>query len=81
MLYDEPTAGLDPITAMEINELIMSMREKYDVASIIITHDISSAKHTADRIVALIQGRNAVEGTFEEIRHTTHPELEPFFNY
>src|SRR5690606_24168397 len=80
MLYDEPTAGLDPITAMEINELIMSMREKYDVASIIITHDISSAKHTADRIVALIQGRNAVEGTFEEIRHTTHPELEPFFN-
>lgn len=81
MLYDEPTAGLDPITAMEINDLIMSMREKYDMASIIITHDISSARHTADRIVALINGKNALEGTFEELRHTTHPELEPFFNY
>lgn len=81
MLYDEPTSGLDPITAIEINELIMSMREKYNISSIIITHDISSARHTADRIVALIDGRNAVEGTFEELRRTTHPELEPFFNY
>lgn len=81
MLYDEPTSGLDPITAMEINDLILSMREKYKMSSIIITHDISSAKHTSDRIVALIDGQNGLEGTFDELKHTKDPELEPFFNY
>lgn len=81
MLYDEPTSGLDPITAMEINDLILSMREKYKMSSIIITHDISSAKHTADRIVALVDGQNRMEGTFDVLKHTKDPELEPFFNY
>ncbi len=81
MLYDEPTSGLDPITAMEINDLILEVRRKYKTSSIIITHDISSARHTADRIVALIGGQNRVEGTFEGLRNTTDPELEPFFNY
>lgn len=81
MLYDEPTSGLDPITAMEINDLILSMREKYKMSSIIITHDISSAKHTSDRIVALVGGVSRLEGTFEELKTTKDPELEPFFNY
>jgi phospholipid/cholesterol/gamma-HCH transport system ATP-binding protein len=81
MLYDEPTSGLDPITSMEINDLILSMREKYKMSSIIITHDISSAKHTSDRIVALIDGYNKLEGTFDELKKTDDPELEPFFNY
>jgi phospholipid/cholesterol/gamma-HCH transport system ATP-binding protein len=81
MLYDEPTSGLDPITAMEINDLILSMREKYKMSSIIITHDISSAKHTSDRIVALIDGQNRLEGTFDELKTTKDPDLEPFFNY
>lgn len=81
MLYDEPTSGLDPITSMEINDLILSVREKYKTSSIIITHDISSAKHTSDRIVALIGGVNKVEGTFDELKETTEPELEPFFKY
>lgn len=81
MLYDEPTSGLDPITAMEINDLILSMREKYKMSSIIITHDISSAKHTSDRIIALVGGENRLEGTFDELKHTKDPELEPFFNY
>ena len=81
MLYDEPTSGLDPITAMEINDLILSMREKYKMSSIIITHNISSAKHTADRIVALVGGVNRLEGTFDELKTTKDPELEPFFNY
>jgi phospholipid/cholesterol/gamma-HCH transport system ATP-binding protein len=81
MLYDEPTSGLDPITSMEINDLIMSVREKYKTSSIIITHDISSARHTSDRIIALIDGINKVEGTFEELKNSTDPELEPFFKY
>jgi phospholipid/cholesterol/gamma-HCH transport system ATP-binding protein len=81
MLYDEPTSGLDPITSMEINDLILSVREKYHTSSIIITHDISSALHTSDRIIALIDGVNKVEGTFDELKNTTDPELEPFFKY
>ncbi|MGC1243623.1 MAG: ATP-binding cassette domain-containing protein [Chryseosolibacter sp.] len=81
MLYDEPTSGLDPITSMEINDLILHMREKYKMSSIIITHDISSAKHTSDRIVALVDGVNRLEGTFDELKGTTDPDLEPFFNY
>jgi phospholipid/cholesterol/gamma-HCH transport system ATP-binding protein len=81
MLYDEPTSGLDPITSIEINELIMSVREKYKTSSIIITHDISSAKQTSDRIIALINGHNKIEGTFDELKGATDPELEPFFKY
>ena len=81
MLYDEPTSGLDPMTSMEINDLILHMREKYKMSSIIITHDISSAKHTSDRIVALVDGVNRLEGTFDELKETTDPDLEPFFNY
>lgn len=81
MLYDEPTSGLDPITSMEINDLIMSVREKYNTSSIIITHDISSAKHTSDRIIALIDGHNKIEGTFEDLKKSGDPDLEPFFKY
>jgi len=81
MLYDEPTAGLDPITSMEINELILSVREKYNTSSIIITHDISSARETSDRIIGLVDGKNKVEGTFSELRVSGEPALEPFFRY
>jgi phospholipid/cholesterol/gamma-HCH transport system ATP-binding protein len=81
MLYDEPTSGLDPITSMEINELILSVREKYNTSSIIITHDISSAKHTSDRIVALIDGQSKLQGTFDELKESNDPGLEPFFKY
>jgi phospholipid/cholesterol/gamma-HCH transport system ATP-binding protein len=81
MLYDEPTAGLDPITSKEINDLIVAVRDKYNTSSIIITHDITSAKETGDRIVALIDGVNAIEGTFEELKNAHHPEIESFFSY
>jgi phospholipid/cholesterol/gamma-HCH transport system ATP-binding protein len=81
MLYDEPTAGLDPITSQEINELILQVREKHNTSSIIITHDISCARVTGDRIVALIDGKNKVEGTFEEVKKSNDPDVEPFFKY
>jgi phospholipid/cholesterol/gamma-HCH transport system ATP-binding protein len=81
MLYDEPTAGLDPITSTEINELILSVREKYHTSSIIITHDISSAKQTSDRIIGLVDGKCKIEGTFEELKSAGDPDLEPFFKY
>jgi phospholipid/cholesterol/gamma-HCH transport system ATP-binding protein len=81
MLYDEPTAGLDPETASEINELILAVREKYHTASVIITHDISCARQVSDRIVALFDGVNKLEGTFEELKQQNAQELQSFFNY
>src|SRR5882757_6823423 len=81
MLYDEPTAGLDPITSNEINNLILQVRDKYNTSSIIITHDISCARVTSDRIIALVNGANKAEGTFEELRLMHDPDMDPFFNY
>jgi len=81
MLYDEPTAGLDPETSAEINDLILQVREKYNTASIIITHDISCARQTSDRIVALIDGESKREGTFDELKSANDQEMTHFFNY
>jgi phospholipid/cholesterol/gamma-HCH transport system ATP-binding protein len=81
MLYDEPTSGLDPVTSGEINELILSVRDQHNTASIIITHDISSARQTSDRIIALINGESKLEGTFDELKSTNDPDLKEFFNY
>lgn len=81
MLYDEPTAGLDPVTSMELNELIMEVRQIYKTSSIIITHDISCARQTADRIIALFDGKNKFEGTFDELKKNEAPELRAFFAY
>lgn len=81
MLYDEPTSGLDPITSIEINDLILKVRDRYKTSSIIITHDISSAKQVSDRVIALVNGYSKVTATFDEIKETRDPDLEPFFTY
>lgn len=81
MLFDEPTSGLDPITSIEINDLILKVRDKYKTSSIIITHDISSAKQVSDRVIALVNGYSKLEGTFDELKETKDPALEPFFKY
>jgi phospholipid/cholesterol/gamma-HCH transport system ATP-binding protein len=81
MLYDEPTAGLDPVTSSEINDLILQVRDRYHTASIIITHDISCARQTSDRIVALIEGESKVQGTFDELKASNDKDLKHFFNY
>lgn len=81
MLYDEPTAGLDPITALEINELILEVQEKYKTSSIVITHDLSCARMTGNRIVVLIDGQFPIRGTYEELATLQDPRLKPFFDY
>jgi ABC-type transport system involved in resistance to organic solvents, ATPase component len=81
MLYDEPTSGLDPVTSTEINELILQVRDQYNTASIIITHDISCARQTSDRIVALMNGESKLQGTFEELKDADNADLKHFFNY
>lgn len=81
MLYDEPTSGLDPITSMEINELINEVQERYNTSSIIITHDLTCAKTTGDRIAMLLDGKFLREGSFEEIFDTTDEQVKLFYDY
>ena len=68
LLYDEPTTGIDPVVADAINELIVRMKEKLNVTSIAITHDMKSAYKIADRIAMLYQGKIIEVGTPDEIK-------------
>jgi phospholipid/cholesterol/gamma-HCH transport system ATP-binding protein len=79
LLLDEPTAGLDPITSREIDELILKMQQERDVASIVVTHDLHSAKLIADRIVLLHQGNAVSEGTFDELEKSDDQFVAEFF--
>jgi phospholipid/cholesterol/gamma-HCH transport system ATP-binding protein len=81
MLYDEPTAGLDPITSIEINELINEVQERYHTSSIIITHDLTCAKLTGDRIAMLFDGQFLRVGTFEEVFDTEEERVRSFYDY
>ncbi len=67
LLLDEPTAGLDPITSGEIDELILKLQEEHDMASVVVTHDLLSAKTIADRIALLHEGNVLIEGSFQEL--------------
>lgn len=81
MLYDEPTAGLDPITCIEINNLINEVQEKYKTTAIIITHDLTCAKETGDRIAMLLDGQFAIQGSFEEVFASPDERVQSFYNY
>jgi phospholipid/cholesterol/gamma-HCH transport system ATP-binding protein len=78
LLYDEPTTGIDPMMADAINELIIRMREKLNVTSIAITHDMTSAYKIADRIAMLYQGKIIEVGTPEEIKSSRSPIVQQF---
>ncbi len=79
VLYDEPTTGLDPITGMEIVELILKLQRTYGTSSIIISHDMHVARLAANRIALLHEGRNYLEGTYEQIRASEDPLVKKFF--
>lgn len=81
MLYDEPTAGLDPITSTEINELINEVQEKYGTSSIIITHDLTCAKDTGDRVAMLLDGVFAREGSFSGVFSADDERIKSFYEY
>ncbi|MEF9437645.1 MAG: ATP-binding cassette domain-containing protein, partial [Candidatus Mariimomonas ferrooxydans] len=78
LLYDEPTTGLDPIMADAINDLIIEMREKLNVTSVAITHDMKSAYKIADRIAMLYNGLIIGIGTSDEIKNTSDPVIKQF---
>jgi len=79
ILYDEPTTGLDPITAKEILLLMKSVQEKYKTSSIIITHDPDCARFISNRMILLIDGVNYAEGTFNELSVSDDPKVRAFF--
>nr|WP_316816091.1 ATP-binding cassette domain-containing protein [Pedobacter nyackensis] len=81
MLYDEPTAGLDPITCLEINSLINEVQERFHTSSIVITHDLTCAKAVGNRVAMLLDGQFQRIGTFEEVFNTSDERVKPFYDY
>ncbi len=78
ILYDEPTAGLDPIVADSIDHLIRRLQRKFQVTSVVVTHDMKSMFHIADRVAYLREGRIYFLGTPDEIRESTDPSIRNF---
>lgn len=81
MLYDEPTGGIDPITCVELNHLINTVQEQYNTSSIIITHDLTCAKMTGNRIAMLGDGKILREGSFEHVFDSEDTRIKGFYNY
>jgi phospholipid/cholesterol/gamma-HCH transport system ATP-binding protein len=81
MLYDEPTAGLDPITSIDINNLINEVQQQYHTSSIIITHDLTCAKTTGDIVAIMLDGKFFRKGSFEEVFDTDDERVKSFYDY
>lgn len=80
ILYDEPTTGLDPITAREISELMVSMQKKYNATSVIISHDLNCIRITSNRVIMLIDGRCYADDTYDNLRLSKDPRIREFFD-
>jgi len=78
LLFDEPTAGLDPITANEISNLILELKKKRKMTALVVTHDVRAAKLFADRLVFLHDGRIVAEGTFADLQKSRDPFVRRF---
>ncbi len=80
ILYDEPSSGLDPVTAAMIDELILSLKRNLGVTSVVVTHDLQSAFYIADRIAMIHNGKIHAIGTPEEIKRNPDPIVQQFIN-
>ncbi|ERM80420.1 hypothetical protein P872_21820 [Rhodonellum psychrophilum GCM71 = DSM 17998] len=79
ILYDEPTTGLDPVTAREISNLMIEVQKKYNASSIIISHDMNCINITSNRVIMLIEGRCYANDTFNNLKKSTDPKIREFF--
>lgn len=79
ILYDEPTTGLDPVTAKEIIELMNEIQLKYNTTSLIISHDMNCVQKASNRVVVLLNGRCYAGGTFEQLKQDTDQGVKQFF--
>lgn len=80
LLLDEPTSGLDPISSAEINELVLKLQAEHQMASIVVTHDLHSAKTIANRLAILNEGTVVIEGTFAELERSQIPFVDRFLS-
>ena len=78
ILFDEPTAGLDPITAREIGQLIVDLKTQREMTAVVVTHDLRGARMFADRLVLLHEGKILAEGSFEELEHSQEKFVAQF---
>lgn len=78
ILFDEPTTGLDPIRSDGINELIIKLKRDFGVTNIVVTHDLVSAKKVADRVVMLLGGKVAADGTYAQLAASSDPRVQHF---
>jgi len=78
VMFDEPTAGLDPITAAEIAKLIVDLREQRHITSIVVTHDVHTARTIADRLIVLDGGKTLFDGTFDDLNRSKEPFIAQF---
>ena len=81
VLYDEPTSGLYPVTCTEIIDLINEVQQQYNTSSVIITHDLTCAKNTGNRVAMLLDGKFLKVGKFDEVFDTDDKQIQGFFNY
>ncbi|MFC3560592.1 ABC transporter ATP-binding protein [Pedobacter jamesrossensis] len=79
ILYDEPTTGLDPVTAKEIDQLILTLQKKYKTSSIIISHDMNCVRNIADRVILLLEGMCYADGTYNTLERSSDPKINQFF--
>ena len=81
LLLDEPTAGLDPISSAEINDLVLKLQKEHHMASIVVTHDLHSAEAIADRLALLNAGNVVIEGNFEELQRSEIEFVREFLRH
>ena len=79
MLYDEPTTGLDTVTAREIIHLIKEIQQKYNTSSLIISHDMNCVRLASDRVVILLDGQCYTDKTYDELKDEADPKVRQFF--
>jgi phospholipid/cholesterol/gamma-HCH transport system ATP-binding protein len=78
VMFDEPTAGLDPITSAEIAKLIVDLRDRRHITSIVVTHDVHTARTIADRLIVLDGGKTLFDGTFDDLNRSKEPFIAQF---
>ncbi|MBK6577379.1 MAG: ATP-binding cassette domain-containing protein [Sandaracinaceae bacterium] len=78
ILYDEPTEGLDPINVTRVNRMLQSLREEFDITTVVVTHNMQSAFNVSTRVAFIHDGRVKLEGTPDALRNSQDPDLEDF---
>jgi phospholipid/cholesterol/gamma-HCH transport system ATP-binding protein len=81
LLLDEPTAGLDPISSAEIDDLVLKLQEEHHMASVVVTHDLHSAKTIADRLALLNEGNVVIEGSFDDLQKSDIEFVREFLKH